>query len=162
MRNSAIILTNIPPLPFCRPGQRFIYNHILYICHQFGPNFRGFRPFACTVKNEASSELVLKNTTHDDKNFRYKCSPGKNNSLSYQAVNCFFNNIFIQPGNFHRNEKTEHSCHQDGDGFLKLVEKTVLHNYCLPIDKTPYLYINDKCPECLLEHITLTLDSEVK
>lgn len=44
-RNQPLILDTVPNLPFCRPGQRFILNHILYICHQFNAHQRGFKPF---------------------------------------------------------------------------------------------------------------------
>jgi hypothetical protein len=40
-----ILVNQIPSLPFCQPGQRFIVNHILYVCHQFDEQRRGFRPF---------------------------------------------------------------------------------------------------------------------
>ncbi len=42
---AASIMTHAPPLQSCHVGQRFIVNHILFICHQFGRNRRGFRPF---------------------------------------------------------------------------------------------------------------------
>lgn len=43
--DAAPTLAVSPTLSHCRVGQRFIMNHILYICHQFTPTQRGFRPF---------------------------------------------------------------------------------------------------------------------
>lgn len=40
-----ILVNQVPALPFCRVGQRFIVNHILYVCHQYGEQRRGFKPF---------------------------------------------------------------------------------------------------------------------
>jgi hypothetical protein len=42
---AAALSLAIPPLESCKIGQRFIANHIVYICHQYRTDLRGFRPF---------------------------------------------------------------------------------------------------------------------
>ncbi|KAI1719102.1 hypothetical protein DdX_06228 [Ditylenchus destructor] len=141
---TAAILMSVPNLPFCRIGQRFIHNYILYVCHQFAPNQRGFKPFSCVVRNQANANLVSRNSVYDDGSFLYKCI-AEENSLTYQAINCIVDNMHINPGNSVRHRKTEFSCQMDGET-LKRVEKRALHDFC----KTAKINIDSsresKCP----------------
>lgn len=50
--NDDIIFGHVPALQFCRVGQRFVINHIMYVCHQFGRSeLRGFRPFGTILRH---------------------------------------------------------------------------------------------------------------
>ena len=84
------VINDLPIVQECTVGKRFIVNHILFVCHQFGER-RSFRPFgwfffdwnplrlkflrlACATENDISTaQLIGQNTTYNERFFRYKC-----------------------------------------------------------------------------------------
>ncbi|KAH7719956.1 hypothetical protein AAVH_12599 [Aphelenchoides avenae] len=143
--NQPLILDTVPNLPFCRPGQRFILNHILYICHQFNANQRGFKPFACASSNRVTTSFLTVNTTFDEMFFRYKCER-QAKTLLYKPITCLLNHFHIKAGDSLRRGKTEYKCVRDSEGVMKLMQKRILHEFCMPGKQNETLMEQDKCP----------------
>lgn len=47
---TADIINDLPTVQDCAVGRRFVVNHILFVCHQFGER-RSFRPFGIDYSN---------------------------------------------------------------------------------------------------------------
>ncbi|KAI6218610.1 hypothetical protein M3Y95_01160900 [Aphelenchoides besseyi] len=149
---NAEINLDVPLIQDCTSGKRFIVNHIMYLCHQFGER-RSFRPFACATENDLqTAEFIGQNTTHNERFFRYKCERiGR--KLTYKPLTCLLSDVHLTPGMTIRRGQTEYTCLLDNQFYMKLIQKRnlhnlllVLHEFCMPGNQNDSLLEDDRCP----------------
>ncbi|KAI6171183.1 hypothetical protein M3Y97_01071600 [Aphelenchoides bicaudatus] len=143
--SSTDIINDLPNVQECPTGKRFIVNHILFVCHQFGER-RSFRPFACATENDiATAQLIGQNTTYNERFFRYKCER-VGHKLTYKPLTCLLSDVHITPGTTIRRGQTEYSCILDNTYYMKLIQRRMLHDFCMPGNQNDTLLENDTCP----------------
>jgi hypothetical protein len=61
------IINDLPTIQECPSGKRFIVNHILFVCHQFGER-RSFRPFGGNFLFDSNTVEPLYNAIEETEN----------------------------------------------------------------------------------------------
>ncbi|CAD5230563.1 unnamed protein product [Bursaphelenchus okinawaensis] len=106
---------------------------------------RSFKPYACATENNVNTTLIKPNTTWNDQYFRYKCEKD-DNKLTLKALTCLLSDVHVTAGTTIRRGETEYQCVLDNSVYMKLIQKRMLHDFCMPGNQNDSMLENDQCP----------------
>ncbi|KAI6227626.1 hypothetical protein M3Y99_01233700 [Aphelenchoides fujianensis] len=100
----------------------------------------------CASENDmATAQLIGQNTTNNERFFRYKCER-VGRKLTYKPLTCLLSDVHLTPGMTIRRGQTEYTCLLDNVFYMKLIQKRMLHEFCMPGNQNDSLLENDACP----------------
>uniref|UniRef100_A0AC34R0B9 Uncharacterized protein n=1 Tax=Panagrolaimus sp. JU765 TaxID=591449 RepID=A0AC34R0B9_9BILA len=122
-------LAQVPEVESCVAKQKYIVNHVQYLCLKT-PNNTTLFPVGCAVTNSPDAVLLNRGSVIQNDRFIYQCDY-ENATVKYRAISCMFGTVEIAPGSRLKAGKTEYVCsHGNSTDYMILTEKKYLHSLC--------------------------------